>query len=245
MLKDKTVVITGSAKGIGRYIAHRFAQEGTNVAILDIDEQRLAQTQAELEDFGGKVLAVPTDVKKEDTVREATAKTAEVFGGINIVINDAGIVHHFAWGNNPSWPAIRDMDESFFWHVMSVNLGGTFLCSKHAIPYMEKAGRGHIINLYGGGGKTPPGALAYAVSKESIVHFTDYHAEEVRNSSICVVVISPGAAIATEDAPDEARDRMPSLDFAGERFLLAAEAPMEWSGRLLDLDDSGKLFVVR
>ena len=66
MLKDKSVAITGSAKGIGRYIAHRFAQEGAKVAILDVDEQRLAQTQAELEDFGGKVLAVPTDVKKED-----------------------------------------------------------------------------------------------------------------------------------------------------------------------------------
>jgi len=137
------------------------------------------------------------------------------------------------------------MDESFFWHVMGVNLGGTFLCSKHAIPYMEKAGGGHIVNLYGGGGKTPAGSLAYVVSKEAIVHFTDYHAEEVRDSNICVVAISPGGAIATEDAPEEARNRMPGPDFAGERFLLASEAPMEWSGRLLDLDENGELVVVR
>ena len=245
MLKDKSVAITGSAKGIGRYIAHRFAQEGAKVAILDVDEQRLAITQAELEDFGGKVLAVPTDVKKEDTVRDAMAKVADAFGGIDVVINDAGIVPHFAWGDKPRWPAVRDLDESFFWHVMGVNLGGTFLCSKHAIPYMEKGGGGHIVNLYGGGGKTPPGSLTYVVSKEAIVHFTDYHAEEVRDSNICVVAISPGAAIATEDAPQEARDRMPGPDFAGERFLLASEAPMEWSGRLLDLDDDGKLVVVR
>ena len=245
MLKDKSVAITGSAKGIGRYIAHRFAQEGAKVAILDIDEQRLAQTQSELEDFGGKVLAVPTDVKREDTVSNAMAKVATEFGGIDIIINDAGIVPHFAWGNNPRWPAIRDMDESFFWHVMGVNLGGTFLCSKHAIPYMEKAGGGHIVNLYGGGGKTPAGSLAYVVSKEAIVHFTDYHAEEVRDSNICVVAISPGGAIATEDAPEEARNRMPGPDFAGERFLLASEAPMEWSGRLLDLDENGELVVVR
>ena len=89
MLKDKSVAITGSAKGIGRYIARRFAQEGAKVAILDVDEQRLASTQAELEDFGGKVLAVPTDVKKEDTVRDAMAKVADAFGGIDVVINDA------------------------------------------------------------------------------------------------------------------------------------------------------------
>ena len=245
MLKDKSVAITGSAKGIGRYIASRFAQEGAKVAILDVDEERLAKTQAELEDFGGKVLAIPTDVRKEETVRDAMAKVADAFGGIDVVVNDAGIVPHFAWGSNPRWPAIRDMDESFFWHVMGVNLGGTFLCSKHAIPYMEKGGGGHIVNLYGGGGKSPPGALAYVVSKEAIVHFTDYHAEEVRDANICVVAISPGAAIATEDAPEEARGRMPGPDFAGERFLLAAEAPMEWSGRLLDLDGDGKLIVVR
>ena len=243
MLKDKSVAITGSANGIGRYIAHRFAQEGAKVAILDVDEERLAKTHSELLDFGGEAIAVPTDVKKEETVRLAMAEVAEKFGSIDIVINDAGIVPHFMWGG-PRWPAIRDLEESFFWHVMGVNLGGTFLCSKHATPYMEQTGGGHIVNLYGGGGKNPPGALAYVVSKEAIVHFTDYHAEEVRDSNICVVAISPGAAIATENAPEEARSRMPGPEFAGDRFLLAAQVGMEMSGRLLDLDDTGKLVVV-
>jgi 3-oxoacyl-[acyl-carrier protein] reductase len=244
MLKDKSVAITGSAKGIGRYIAHRFAQEGAKVAILDVDEERLAQTQSELLDFGGQAIAIPTNVRTEDSVRLAMAEVAEKFGGIDILINDAGIVPHFQWGG-PRWPAIKDMPEEFFWNVMGVNLGGTFLCSKHATPYMEQAGGGHIVNLYGGGGRTPPGALTYVVSKESIVHFTDFHAEEVRDANICVVAISPGAAIATEDAPEEARSRMPGPELAGDRFLLASQADMEMSGRLLDLDDAGKLIVVR
>ena len=244
MLKDKSVAITGSAKGIGRYIAHRFAQEGAKVAVLDIDEERLAMTQSELLDFGGEAIAITTDVRNEDTIRLAMAEVAEKFGSIDILINDAGIVPHFMWGG-PRWPAIRDMEESFFWNVMGVNLGGTFLCSKHATPYMEEAGGGHIVNLYGGGGKTPPGALAYAVSKEAIVHFTDFHAEEVRGTNICVVAISPGAAIATENAPEEARSRMPGPEFAGDRFLLASQATMEQSGRLLDLDEAGNLIVVR
>ena len=90
MLKDKSVAITGSAKGIGRYIASRFAQEGANVAILDIDEERLAQTHAELADFGGQVLAIPTDVKKEGTIRIAMAEVAEKFGGIDVLVAGAG-----------------------------------------------------------------------------------------------------------------------------------------------------------
>ena len=245
MLKDKSVVVTGSAKGIGRYIATRFAQEGAKVVIAYIDEARMQQTKAELEDFGGQVMAVRTDVRDERTVQEAMAAVASQFGGIDVLVNDAGIVPHFAWGNNPRWAAIKDMEESFFYHVLGTNLGGTFLCSKHVTPYMEQAGGGHIVNLYGGGGKTPAGALVYVVSKEAIVHFTDYHAEEVRDANICVVAISPGATIATEDAPDEARARMAGPDAASNRFLLAAEAGMDMSGRLLNVDDGGKLVVVR
>jgi NAD(P)-dependent dehydrogenase (short-subunit alcohol dehydrogenase family) len=84
MLKDKSIAITGSAKGIGRYIASRFAQEVAKVAILDVDEERLAQTHAELAGFGGQVLAIPTDVKKEDTIRLAMAEVAEKFGGLDV-----------------------------------------------------------------------------------------------------------------------------------------------------------------
>ena len=235
MLKDKVVVITGGAKGIGRFIAHGFAQEGAKVAIADLDEERLGQTLAELEDFGGQAMAVRTDVRDEATVTAAMAQIADKMGGIDILINDAGIVPHFQWGG-PRWPVVRDMDQSFFQKVMGTNLGGTFLCSKHAIPHMEQRGGGHIVNLYGGGGLTPPGALAYVVSKEAIVVFTKYHAEEVRDANICVVAISPGGAIATEDAPEEARSRMPGPELAGKRFLLASQADMAMTGHLLELD---------
>ena len=81
------------------------------------------------------------------------------------------------------------------------------------------------------------GALAYVVSKEAIVHFTDFHAEEVRDANICVVILSPGGTIATEDAPEEARGRLASPELAGPRFTLAAQAPMEMSGHLLNLED--------
>ena len=159
MLKDKSVVVTGSAKGIGRYIAHRFAQEGAKVTIADVDEARLQQTVGELGEMGAEAMAVPTDVTSEDAVASLMAQVNERFGGIDVLVNDAAIVPHFAWGDKPRWPKVQDMEVSFFWDtVMGVALRGTFLASKHAVPYMEKGGSGHIVNLHGGGGLTPPGA---------------------------------------------------------------------------------------
>ena len=99
------------------------------------------------------------------------------------------------------------------------------------------------MNVYGGGGPTPPGAMAYVTTKEAGVVFSRYLAEEVRENNICVMSISPGAAIATERAPDEARARMPGPDSAADRYFLAAEAGMELSGHLVDLVD-GKLVAV-
>ena len=128
---------------------------------------------------------------------------------------------------------------------MGVALRGTFLASKHAVPYMEKGGSGHIVNLHGGGGLTPPGALAYATAKDSLITFTKFHAggsarlRHLRRHHLT------GAAIATEDAPDEARNRMPGPDHAGSRFLLCAEAPMEMSGHLLNLSEDGELVIER
>ena len=245
MLKDKSVVITGSAKGIGRYIAHGFAREGAKVAIADVDETRLQQTLGELGELGAEAMAVPTDVTNEETVASLMAQVNERFGGIDILINDAAIVPHFNWNDKPRWPKIQDMEKTWFWDtVMGVALLGSFLASKHAVPYMEAGGGGNIVNLHGGGGLTPPGALAYATAKDSLITFTKFHAEEVRDSNISVVIISPGAAIATEDAPEEARNRMPGPDYAGPRFLLAAEASMELSGHLLDYRD-GELVVLQ
>ena len=245
MLRDKSVVITGSAKGIGRYIAHTFAREGSRVTIADIDEARMQQTLGELGEIGADAQAVLTDVCDEESVRALMAQAAARFGGIDVLVNDAAIVPHFAWGNNPRWPKVQDMDLSFFWDtVMGVALKGSFLASKHAVPYMEKAGGGHIVNLHGGGGVTPAGALAYATAKDSLITFTRFHAEEVRDANICVVILSPGGTIATEDAPEEARGRLASPDVAGPRFTLAAQTPMEMSGHLLNLEDD-KLVVLQ
>ena len=230
MLEGKVAIVTGGARGVGRYIATTYAQSGAKLAIADVDPERLEQTATELGGLGAETIGVPTDVRDEASVRALMERVAEQFGRIDVLVNNAGIVPHFQWGVQ-RWPAVRDMDLSFWDRVIQTNLYGAFLCTKHVIPYMERQRSGHILNLHGGGRGT--GSVAYVLTKEALITFTQYVAEEVRDSNICVVIISPGAAIATEDAPEEARQRMPGPDYAGNRFVLGAVAPMELSGRLL------------
>jgi len=239
-MQGQTVIVTGSAMGIGRFIAHTFAKEKANVVIADVEDEGLASVSSELRDLGADVLAKKTNVREEDDVRRLVQATVERFGRIDALVNNAGIVPHFQWGG-PRWPAIRDLDKAFWDKVLDTNLGGTMLCTKHVLPQMEKQGSGHVINLYGGGRGT--GASPYVISKEAIRYFTTYVAEEEREHNVCVVVLSPGAAIATERAPEEARRRMPGPELAANRFVLAAQVGMEMSGHLLDLKD-GRLEIV-
>jgi 3-oxoacyl-[acyl-carrier protein] reductase len=241
MLKNKVAVITGGAKGIGRYIAHGFAREGAKIAIGDIDLERMKQTVAELREIGADPLALKLDVRDEAEVRGFMKQAAERFGAIDVLVNNAGIVTHFGWGV-PRWPMVRDMEKNFWDKVMETNLSGTFLCTKHALPYMQERRSGHIINLYGGSPPKTLGSCVYSVSKDAIRTFTRFVAEEVREYNICVVSVSPGGAIATEDAPEAVRRTMPGPDSAGNRFILAAEAGMELSGQRLTLKD-GRLEV--
>jgi NAD(P)-dependent dehydrogenase (short-subunit alcohol dehydrogenase family) len=234
-MKDRVAVITGAAKGIGRQVALTFGREGAKVVVADVDEARLALMGNQLLSAHVEHLLVATDVQKEDSVRNLMDKAASHFGGIDVLVNDAGIVPHFAWGV-PKWPAIRDMDEAYWDRVLRTNLGGTFLCTKHALPHIEERGGGHVVNLHGGGGMY---ACAYVVTKEAIRTFTRYVADEERqrNNNICVICVSPGQAIATEDAPEEARRKLPGPDSLEQLFLKAAQAPMDLSGETVEFKD--------
>jgi len=229
MLEGKVVVVTGGGKGIGRHAAITFAQEKAKVVIADFDKERLQKTSDELAQLTD-TLAVNVDVRNEEDVRKMVEQVMSRFGQIDVLVNNAAIVPHFAWGI-PRWPRIADMDKAFWDRVIQTNLGGTFLCTKHVLPHMETRKSGHIINLYGGGGVKPAGACAYMVTKEAIRTFTRYVAEEARESNVCVVIFSPRVPIATEGAPEEALKRMPGPEILGKAFVLAAELPLIQSGQ--------------
>src|SRR5437667_154119 len=100
-LQDKVVIVTGSAQGIGRYIAHTFAEAGARVVVTDISP--LDNVAGEIKAMDVDVLAVPCDVTNEEQVRSLMAQTVDRFGRIHVLVNNAGIVPHFQWGN-PRWP---------------------------------------------------------------------------------------------------------------------------------------------
>jgi NAD(P)-dependent dehydrogenase (short-subunit alcohol dehydrogenase family) len=238
MLEGKVIMVTGGARGIGRHAAKTFAQEKAKVVIADVDKEWLQKTSSEL----GRVtdtLAINVDVRNEGDVKKMVEQVVSRFGQIDVLVNNAAIVPHFAWGI-PRWPRIRDMEKDFWDRVIQTNLGGTFLCTKHVLPHMEARGSGHIINLYGGGGVKPFGACAYVVTKDAIRTFTRYVAEEVRESNVCVVIFSPRVPIATEGAPEEALQRLPGPGILGSGFVQAAELPMDLTGQIFAYED-GKL----
>lgn len=240
MLEGKVVIVTGGGKGIGRHAGKTFAQEKAKVVIVDVNRDWLQKTSGELGQLTD-TLAIHADVRSEDDVKKMVDQVVSRFGRIDVLVNDAAIVPHFAWGI-PRWPRIRDMEKDFWDRVIQTNLGGTFLCTKHVLPHMEARKSGHIINLYGGGGVTPFGACAYVVTKDAIRTFTRYVAEEVRESNVCVVIFSPRVPIATEGAPEEAVRRLPGPEILGSGFVLAAELPMDISGQCVAYQD-GKLVV--
>ena len=241
-MTDRVVVITGGAKGIGRYAAHTLAKEGFKLALADTDVERLHKTVAEIKSVGAEATAIPTDVRDEKDVRRLVHEVIERFGRIDVLINDAGIVPHFNWGI-PRWPRARFMSKDFWDSVIQTNLGGTFLCTKYVVPFMEERRCGNIVNLWGGGRAENHGAAAYVVSKDAIRTFTRFVAEEEREWNVCVVAFSPKQAIATEDAPEEARKRLPGPEILGNGFVLAAQAGMELTGKTVE-HHNGRLLAV-
>jgi len=242
MLQGKVAIVTGGAKGIGRYAAHTLAQAGATLVVVDVDIERLHKTLSELRDLKLEALAVPCDVRQEDAVRRMVHDVVDRFGKIDVLANVAGIVPHFNWGI-PRWPRVRFLNKDFWDSVIQTNLGGTFLCTKYVVPFMEASRSGNIINLWGGGRAENHGAAAYVVSKDAIRTFTRFVAEEEREWNVCVVAFSPKQAIATEDAPEEARKRLPGPESLGNGFVLAAQAGMELTGKTVEHRD-GNLVAV-
>jgi len=238
MLENKIVVVTGSGQGIGRHAATTFAQVKAKLVIADLNEEQAKKTAGELGQFT-ETFALHVDVRDEKSVKQMVDETVKRFGQIDVLVNNAAIVPHFAWGI-PRWPPITAMGKEFWDRVIQTNLGGTFLCTKYVLPHMEGKKSGHIINLYGGGGLKPAGTCAYMVTKDAIRTFTRYVAEEVRDSNVCVVIFSPRVPIVTESAPAEAFTRLPGPEILGPGFVLAAQLPMEKSGEIFSYQD-GKL----
>ena len=247
---SRTVIVTGAGRGIGRHIAGTFVQAGYRVAINDIDQDRLESVRVELAAAGADVMSVLADVREEADVQGLMDGVNERFGRIDVLVNNAAVVAHGHWGPAFRWPPVRDMDFGFWKRVIDTNLSGVFLCTKYALAHMRPRRTGHIINIWGGYRREPLqnsdsiGRCAYVVTKHAVRAFTRFTAEEEREAGVCIVLVEPAErAIASEEAPLEVQRAYPGPESVGNRFVLAAEARMELTGRLIRLQN-GRMVAV-
>ena len=180
-LKDKRVIITGAASGFGKGIAERFAREGAKVVIADLDE---AKGEKVARDLNG--MFVKTDVSRAKAFKNLIAKTVETFGGIDILINNAGYTHK----NCP----LLEVDEATFDRIFQVNVKAIYLSAQNVIPFFREQGSGVILNIASTGGVRPrPGLVWYNSSKGAVISMTRSMAIELAPENIRVCAINPVA----------------------------------------------------
>jgi len=229
-LGGKAVVVTGGGAGIGRATARRFAREGCRVAVWDVDQGAAAGIVAELEGAGAPEAAFHrVDVTDAGAVEGAAAAVVERFGGVDVLVNNAGIVRDAQLVKWTEGEVASVLSDEAFDRVVSVNLRGVYLCARAVVPHMIRGGGGVILNassvvgLYGNFGQT-----SYAATKAGVVNMTRTWARELGRHGIRVVAVAPGFV-----ATDIVRD-MPEKVLAG----MVQRTPVGRMGRPEDIAEA-------
>lgn len=240
ILKDKVAMITGGGRGIGREIALLLAENGANIVLVDVDENTLAATAKEIEAKNVKVMASRTDVTSTSDTEKLADEIINKFGHIDIVINNAGITRD---------NLIMRMKEDEWDKVLSINLKGTFNCTRAVARYMMKQKKGKIVNIasiIGIGGNA--GQANYAASKAGVIALTKSAAKEFASRNINVNAIAPGfiQTAMTDVLKDEVKqkilERIPlarlgtSKDVAQAVLFLVSPAADYITGQTLVVD---------
>ena len=205
-LEGKVAIVTGASRGLGRDIAVGLAKYGTSVTVAartTIEREDLPgtiyKTVEQIEQVGGKGIAVQTDVTNEESVQHMMQKTLDEFGRVDILVNNAGIAFYIPTVEMP----LKRWDLT-----LRVNLYGTFICSKAVLPQMLGQRSGCIINISTHGRRTVSprrftdrhvlGTAAYEAAKGGVEHFTTALATELSGYNIVVNCIKPEYGVATE-----------------------------------------------
>jgi len=188
-LKNLVTVVTGGSQGLGNAIARAFVGEGAHVALCARDQKLINAAAADLKGLataGQQVFASACDVSVEDDVEKFFDEVRCRLGSVNVLVNNAGVYGPKGQSEN--------LDFHQWTRAIEINLYGTFLPCRCAIRQMKQKSRGKIINLSGGGATSPmPRISAYAASKAAVVRLTETLAEELREFSIDVNAVAPGA----------------------------------------------------
>ena len=239
-LKGKVALVTGGARGIGKAVILKLAQQGCDVTVSDIDLQGIERVKEEVEALGSGCIAVKADISNPDEVKKTVESTLERFKKIDILVNNAGITRD---------NLLMRMNEEDWDLVLRVNLKGAFLCTQKVIRGMMKQRSGKIINMASVVGLVGnAGQVNYAASKAGLIGFTKSVAKEVASRNIQVNAIAPGyietemTAHLPQDVKENFISKIPAQrsgtpdDVANVVFFLSSTASDYITGQVICVD---------
>jgi NAD(P)-dependent dehydrogenase (short-subunit alcohol dehydrogenase family) len=183
-LMGKTALVTGAGRGIGRALAVAFGDAGANVVCTARTEADVAETVTMVTREGGRAIAVTADVSQPADVTRLVATAEDVFGGVDVLFNNAARI--------PVIAGLWEVDVDAWWDEITVNLRGPMLCCRAVLPGMMKRNRGVIINM--SGGQQIPGRTSYCCSKAALAKMTELLARELERagSEVIAFAMTPG-----------------------------------------------------
>lgn len=222
----RRVLVTGGASGIGLAIAEALLAQGGQVAIGDVAEAALAQTAGRLQ--CSRLLPLQLDVTVRASVTSAVASCAEAFGGLDVLINCAGIIR---------FTALEDIREEDWEHVLAVDLKGVFLCCQAAAPHLRRSGRGRIVTIASDAGKMGyPLLSAYCAAKFGVIGFSQAIAGELAADGVTVNCVCP-IGVSTTDMGRQVLDWLASNTGSPLEQIQAARARTVPLGRMATTAD--------
>ena len=185
-LTDKVAFVTGAGSGLGKAAAIKFAKEGAKVAALSRTEKQINEVAQEIKTGGGEAIAIKGDVSKPEEMQAAVQQIIDTWGRLDIVVANAGI--------NGVWAALEELTPEEWDTTLDINLKGTFLTVKYAVPYLKKQGGAVVVVSSVNGTRmfSNTGATAYSCSKAAQVAFTKMVALELAPHKVRVNCICPG-----------------------------------------------------
>jgi len=184
LLTDRVAIITGGAVGMGRAMAHKFAEEGCSIVISDISESLGKKTADEVSEIGGEAIFVRCDVTSNSQVQDMVNTAIRKFGKIDILVNGAGAL-------GTTW-ALEEVTEEDWDKILDLNLKSVFLCCKAVVPHMKGKKYGRIINISSMGAVSPPRSVVhYHAAKAGVISLTQNMALELVSFNINVNTVSP------------------------------------------------------
>ncbi|WP_440053203.1 SDR family oxidoreductase [Pseudoalteromonas sp. T1lg65] len=251
-INNKTVVVTGGAQGLGLAMATELAKLGANLALIDMQEETLQEAKSALSQFDVTVRTYVANVSQEPDVEAVFSKIVGDFGGIAVLINNAGILRDGLLLKAKEGQIIDKMSLSQFQSVIDVNLTGVFLCGREAAVKMVEGGEGGvIINMSSVARAGNMGQTNYSAAKAGVVAMTTSWAKELGRFGIRVGAIAPGVIRTkmTDAMKPEAKERLVKMKPVGrlgeaEEIAHTAKYIIEndfFTGRVVEIDGGIRL----